>query len=107
MNGAPGNASSIARIAHEHALFLVEDCAQCVGGSIGGRNVGTLGDMAVFSFQVNKNMSSGEAGCVVTNDDLLFRRAQACHDSGYSRDRYAVFQMMDEGILCIGARLPA
>jgi 8-amino-3,8-dideoxy-alpha-D-manno-octulosonate transaminase len=67
-------------------VFLLEDCAQCNGGSIGGRKVGAFGDMGIFSFQMNKNMSSGEGGCVVTDDPKLYRRAVACHDVGYARD---------------------
>jgi 8-amino-3,8-dideoxy-alpha-D-manno-octulosonate transaminase len=42
--------------------------------------------MAAFSFQMNKNMTAGEGGGVVTNDDRLYRRAFACHDMGYARD---------------------
>src|SRR5689334_4675501 len=54
MSGAPGNAPALARIARDRGLFLLEDCAQCAGGAIGGRKVGTFGDMAIFSFQMNK-----------------------------------------------------
>jgi 8-amino-3,8-dideoxy-alpha-D-manno-octulosonate transaminase len=86
MSGAPGDAKAIQKIAKEKNLFLLEDCAQCNGGSIGGQKVGTFGDMGIFSFQMNKNMSSGEGGCVVTNDAQLHRRAFACHDLGYARD---------------------
>jgi dTDP-4-amino-4,6-dideoxygalactose transaminase len=86
MSGAPGDAPAIRRIATERGLFLLEDCAQCAGGSIGGRRVGSYGDMAIFSFQMNKNMTVGEAGCVVTNDPHLYQRAFACHDLGYARD---------------------
>jgi 8-amino-3,8-dideoxy-alpha-D-manno-octulosonate transaminase len=86
MSGAPGDAKAIQKIAKAKGLFLLEDCAQCNGGSIGGQKVGTFGDMGIFSFQMNKNMSSGEGGCVVTNDAQLYRRAFACHDLGYSRD---------------------
>jgi 8-amino-3,8-dideoxy-alpha-D-manno-octulosonate transaminase len=42
--------------------------------------------MGVFSFQMNKNMSSGEGGCVVTSNTRLWHRAFACHDLGYARD---------------------
>lgn len=86
MSGAAGNAPAIRDIARRHGLFLLEDCAQCCGGSIRGQKVGTFGDVGVFSFQTNKNMTSGEGGCVVTNDDNLYRRAFACHDLGYARD---------------------
>jgi 8-amino-3,8-dideoxy-alpha-D-manno-octulosonate transaminase len=86
MSGAPGDAKTIQQIAKDKGLFLLEDCAQCNGGSIGGQKVGTFGDMGIFSFQMNKNMSAGEGGCVVTTDGQLYRRAFACHDLGYARD---------------------
>jgi 8-amino-3,8-dideoxy-alpha-D-manno-octulosonate transaminase len=86
MSGAPGNAKAIQKIARAHKIFLLEDCAQCNGGSIKGQKVGTFGDMAIFSFQMNKNMTAGEGGCVVTNNRQLYQRAFACHDLGYARD---------------------
>jgi dTDP-4-amino-4,6-dideoxygalactose transaminase len=42
--------------------------------------------MGIFSFQMNKNMTSGEGGCIVTSNEYLYNRAVACHDSGYARD---------------------
>jgi 8-amino-3,8-dideoxy-alpha-D-manno-octulosonate transaminase len=86
MSGAPGNVHAILEVAEARNLWVLEDCVQCVGGSIGGRKVGTFGNMGIFSFQVNKNMTSGEGGCVVTDDERLYRRAFACHDMGYPRD---------------------
>jgi dTDP-4-amino-4,6-dideoxygalactose transaminase len=86
MNGAPANILAIREVTRRHNVFLVEDCAQCVGGSIDGQCVGTFGDLAIFSFQMNKNMSCGEGGAVATNDERLYRRAIAGHDSGYPRD---------------------
>ncbi len=85
MCGAPADVVSIAALAKEKKIFLLEDCAQAVGASIGGRKVGSFGDMAIFSFQVNKNMTSGEAGAIVTSHEALYRRAVASHDIGYSR----------------------
>jgi len=87
MSGAPGDVEAVQQVVSEHGLWLLEDCAQCVGGAIRGRKVGTFGNLGIFSFQVNKNMTSGEGGCLVTGDDHLFRRAFACHDMGYPRDR--------------------
>src|SRR5207245_9801138 len=86
MSGAPINVTPIAKIARERGLFLLEDCAQANGASVDGQKVGTFGDMAVFSFQMNKNMTSGEGGCVVTRTERLYRRAVASHDLGYARD---------------------
>ena len=103
MSGAPGNVAAVKRITQRHGLFLLEDCAQCAGGSIAGKRVGTFGDMAIFSFQMNKNMTSGEGGCLVTNDARLYNRAVACHDTGYARgsDGRALFEDLD---LCLWGR---
>ena len=86
MSGAPGDVEAVQRVAKKHGLWLLEDCAQCSGGSVHGKKVGTFGDMGIFSYQMNKNMTCGEGGGVVTNDDLLFQRAYAAHDMGYARD---------------------
>ena len=103
MSGAPGNVAAVKQITQRHGLFLLEDCAQCAGGSIAGKRVGTFGDMAIFSFQMNKNMTSGEGGCLVTNDARLYNRAVACHDTGYARgsDGRALFDDLD---LCLWGR---
>lgn len=86
MSGAPGDVKAVRAIARRHGLFLLEDCAQCVGGSLDGQSVGTFGDVGIFSFQLNKNMTAGEGGCLVTSDEQLYRRAVAWHDLGYCRD---------------------
>ncbi len=88
MSGAPGDVKAMREIAGRRGLLLLEDCAQCCGGRLGGRSAGTFGHMGIFSFQTNKNMTAGEGGCVVTNDDRLHRRAVACHDLGYPKDEH-------------------
>ncbi len=100
MSGAPGNVEVISDIARKRGLFLLEDCAQCAGGSVGGRNVGTFGDMGIFSFQMNKNITAGEGGCVITNRLDLYRRAVACHDLGYARDENGRL-IFDQTDLCL------
>jgi len=95
MNGAPGNILPLVALAREHGIYIVEDCAQCVGGTIHGQSVGSFGDIAIFSFQINKNMSSGEGGAVVTNSDALWRRAVALQDVGYARDSNGKFDLHD------------
>jgi dTDP-4-amino-4,6-dideoxygalactose transaminase len=103
MSGAPADAPALLEIARKHRLFLLEDCAQCAGGSIHGKKVGSFGEMGIFSFQMNKNMSSGEGGCVVTNDTRLYQRAVAAHDNGYARDASgrAIYDDLD---LCLWGR---
>lgn len=103
MSGAPINIAPLAKIARERGLFLLEDCAQANGASIAGKRVGTFGDMGVFSFQMNKNMTAGEGGCVVTRDLQLYRRAVACHDLGYARDDQGRM-MFDVPDLCLWGR---
>ena len=72
INGAPGNVLDLVEIARDRGIYLVEDCAQCAGGTIHGQSVGSFGDIAIFSFQLNKNMTSGEGGAVITNNDALW-----------------------------------
>jgi 8-amino-3,8-dideoxy-alpha-D-manno-octulosonate transaminase len=103
MSGAQANVKAIAESARKHGVFLLEDCAQCAGGSIDGQKVGTFGDMAIFSFQMNKNMTSGEGGAVVTRNETLYNRAVACHDTGYARDKNGR-AMYEQRELCLWGR---
>jgi dTDP-4-amino-4,6-dideoxygalactose transaminase len=107
MSGAPADVKAIREVADRRKLFLLEDCAQCTGGSVNGQRVGTFGDMGVFSFQMNKNMTAGEGGAVVTNSRRLYDRAFACHDLGYARNDQGRLIMNDPD-LCLwgqGCRL--
>lgn len=107
MSGAPADIQAIQEVARRRSLFLLEDCAQCIGGSVNGQRVGTFGDLGVFSFQMNKNMTSGEGGAVVTNSRRLYDRAFACHDLGYARNEQGRL-IMDDPDLCLwgqGCRL--
>lgn len=103
MSGAPVDVEAIAKVAKDRGIFLLEDCAQCAGGSIGGKKVGTFGDIAIHSFQMNKNMTSGEGGAVVTRHEHLYNRAVACHDTGYARDANGR-AMFDRRDLCLWGR---
>ncbi len=85
MSGAAANMPAILKIARRHKVAVLEDCAQCNGGTFRGKKAGSFGDMAIFSFQLNKIMTAGEGGAIVTNSEHLFRRASAIHDLGYPR----------------------
>lgn len=85
MSGAPANLAAIIKVANRHKLPVLEDCAQCNGGKFRGRKVGAWGTMGIFSFQLNKNLTTGEGGMIVTNSTHLYRRASAIHDLGYPR----------------------
>jgi 8-amino-3,8-dideoxy-alpha-D-manno-octulosonate transaminase len=73
-------------IARKNKLQVLEDCAQSNGARLNGRHIGTFGDIAIFSLQINKVITAGEGGMIMTNDDHLSKRVFAAHDLGYARD---------------------
>lgn len=85
MAGAPCNMEALMEVANRHGLPVLEDCAQCNGGTFRGRKVGTFGRMGIFSLQLNKNMTCGEGGLVITDDERLYNRAFSAHDMGMVR----------------------
>lgn len=80
--GGPCDMDPIMEIAQKHGVAVLEDCAQCVGGSFGGKRLGSIGDVGIYSFQVNKMMTSGEGGAVVSSDPIIYERAARFHDMG-------------------------
>lgn len=80
--GGPCDMEPILEIARRRKLRILEDCAQSVGGSYKGKPLGSLGDIGIYSFQLNKTITAGEGGAVVTSDPLLFERAARFHDLG-------------------------
>jgi dTDP-4-amino-4,6-dideoxygalactose transaminase len=86
MSGAAGNIEPVVEVARRHKLAVLEDCAQANGARYGGKYVGTFGDAAIFSLQINKNITAGEGGVITTNSDHLYKRIFAAHDLGYARD---------------------
>jgi dTDP-4-amino-4,6-dideoxygalactose transaminase len=65
--GLPVDMDRLYAIADKHRLRVVEDAAQAFGSTWKGRRIGAFGDFASFSFQVNKNLTTGEGGCLVMN----------------------------------------
>jgi 8-amino-3,8-dideoxy-alpha-D-manno-octulosonate transaminase len=80
--GGPCDLDPILEIARKHKVAVLEDCAQCVGGSWHRKKLGSLGDVGIYSFQINKMITSGEGGAVVTNDPVIYERAARFHDMG-------------------------
>ncbi len=89
LQGVPADMDPILAVAGKHGIPVLEDAAQCVGGSYHGRPLGSIGAMGIYSHQVNKTISSGEGGSVVTNNPLLFERAVRFHDVGGIRPEVA------------------
>jgi len=107
MSGAPGHIEPIAQIAKARGVFLLEDCAQAAGASQNGRQVGTFGDIAIFSFQLNKNMTSGDGGMLMCRDEHLYKRCFAIHDLGYARNAAGRLDPAEEAyqLWGVGARM--
>lgn len=83
--GGPCDMGPIMETARKHNVAVLEDAAQCVGGAYKGKRLGSIGDIGIYSFQINKMISSGEGGAVVTNDPVLYERAVRFHDVGIFR----------------------
>lgn len=90
MWGTTCNMDAIMEIARRHKLFVIEDSCQGVGGSYKGRRLGSIGDIGAYSFNFYKNMTCGEGGGVVTNDDAVAKRVNCaidpCHAFWTGRD---------------------
>jgi dTDP-4-amino-4,6-dideoxygalactose transaminase len=80
MWGTTCDMDAIMEIAQRRKVLVIEDACQAVGGSYKGRKLGTIGDIGAFSFNFYKNMSCGEGGGVVTNDDAVSRRVNCAID---------------------------
>ncbi len=82
LQGNPCDLDPIMAIARKHKLRVIEDCAQSVGASYKGRPLGSIGDIGIYSLQLNKTITAGEGGAVVSTDPELFERAARFHDMG-------------------------
>jgi dTDP-4-amino-4,6-dideoxygalactose transaminase len=82
--GQMADIESIAELCREHAIALVEDCAQAAGAARGGLRAGSFGDAAAFSFYPTKNLGAmGDAGAVVTSSEAVERRVRSLAQYGW------------------------
>ena len=82
LGGLPADMDTILEISEETGVPVVEDACQAHMAEWRGRKVGSLGDTGCFSFQVSKNLCSGEGGAVLTDRDDIMERAFAFHTNG-------------------------
>lgn len=80
--GNPADMSTLREVAQQHGVYLVEDATEALGSTIGGRHVGTFGEMGIFSFNGNKVITTGGGGMLVTNDAALAERARLLVNQG-------------------------
>jgi perosamine synthetase len=82
--GLPPDMDPIMEIARENNLFVLEDCAQCYLGKYKKKFAGTIGDMAIFSFERSKHMTTGNGGMILTDNRDLAENARKFSILGYS-----------------------
>ncbi|PAW86335.1 MAG: glutamine--scyllo-inositol aminotransferase [Pedosphaera sp. Tous-C6FEB] len=81
--GQAAEMESVNILARQHGLKVIEDAAQAVGATQGGKRIGSLGDFGAFSFFPTKNLGAfGDAGLLTTNDDRLAERALLLRNHG-------------------------
>ncbi len=86
LQGVACDMDTILPIAKKHNIAVLEDCAQSFGTHYREQKVGTFGNVSVFSLQMNKLITAGEGGFVITDDRDLYYRAIRYHDHGNLRE---------------------
>lgn len=93
LHGNPADMDPIREVADRHGLKVIEDAAQAHGARYKGRRVGTLSDVACFSFYPGKNLGAyGDAGMVITDDPQVAEQVRLLRDHG-RRDKYEHLQV--------------
>lgn len=107
--GQPADMDPILEIAHRYGLTVIEDACEAVGAEYKGRRVGTLSSAATFAFYPNKQMTTGEGGIIVTDDEAwsnLFKslrnQGRDVFDAWLSHARLGYNYRMDELSAALG-----
>ncbi|MCX4269591.1 MAG: DegT/DnrJ/EryC1/StrS family aminotransferase [Lachnospiraceae bacterium] len=85
--GLSADMDEINRIAKKHHLYVIEDAAEAHGALYKGKKVGSLGEVASFSFFGNKIITAGEGGMVTTNSEELYKKMKLLKGQGVSSKR--------------------
>jgi dTDP-4-amino-4,6-dideoxygalactose transaminase len=86
--GLPLDLDQLYDIANRHNLRVIEDAAHAIGAEYKGKRIGGIGDTQVFSFHPNKNITTGEGGCVVTRDEALAKKIALLRFHGMDRESW-------------------
>jgi perosamine synthetase len=70
------------QIARKHGLMMIEDCCEALGGYLGKRPAGNFGDCGVFGFYPNKQITTGEGGMIVTDNEEVYELSRAMRNQG-------------------------
>ena len=86
--GHPCDMTPIQELADRHKLVIIEDAAHALESGYKEKKIGNLGNATAFSFYANKNITTGEGGMLVTNDDALAETIRIMRLQGISRDAW-------------------
>lgn len=94
--GQPADMDEIMDIAKKHNLYVIEDACQAIGAEYKGKKIGTIGDIACFSFFPTKNLGcSGDGGMIVTNNDDLATICKALRTHGSGADGKKAYNLLN------------
>lgn len=86
--GLPVDLDSLYEMANRHGLRVIEDAAHAIGTEYKGKRIGSFGDTQVVSFHPNKNMTTGEGGCVITRDKQMADQISRLRFHGIDRQAW-------------------
>ncbi len=89
--GLPVDLDPLYALAEKHNIRVLEDAAHAIGSEYKGKRIGSFGDVQVFSFHPNKNMTTGEGGCVATRDLQLAEQIARLRFHGIDRSAWNRF----------------
>jgi perosamine synthetase len=106
--GQPADWPALTDLADAHDLRLIDDACEAPGATIGGRPIGAWGDAAAFGFYPNKQLTTGEGGCITTDDAGLAAACRSLRNQGRSgngrmeHDRLGYNYRLDEMSAALG-----
>jgi len=83
--GLPVDLDPLYDLARKHGLYIIEDAAHAIGAHYKGKIIGSFGDIQVFSFHPNKNMTTGEGGAITVRDEILNQKIERQRFHGMDR----------------------
>jgi dTDP-4-amino-4,6-dideoxygalactose transaminase len=90
--GKPCDMDAILSISNKYDIPIIEDCAQAISAKYKGKLVGTFGKIGCFSLHPFKTLNAcGDAGIIITDDELLADRIRALRNNGFSKDGKCIF----------------
>lgn len=95
--GNPCDMNAICSIAEKHNLYIIEDAAEAHGAEFAGKKTGSFSDIASFSFFANKNLTTGEGGMVVTDNEENYKKCKYFKNMCFPVDAPRVYSHDDIG----------